>query len=113
MQGRLARAYGYASLAGPAMFSGAVEQAQGMLDLAIAVCRDPDPGEVGEALDQIGAGLIAARALLENEESLRPALDLLFRAVARAATDMPVSASATGPTTPLARDGLARSGQGS
>ncbi|HEY5286864.1 MAG TPA: amidohydrolase family protein [Solirubrobacteraceae bacterium] len=112
MQGQLARAYGYASLAGPAMFAGAVEQAQGMLDLAIAVCRDPDPGEVGEALDEIGAGLIAARALLESEGNLRPALDLLFRAVARAATDFPVSAPAIAPTTPPARDGLARSGQG-
>ncbi len=112
MQGRLARAYGYASLAGPAMFAGAVEQAQGMLDLAIAVCRDPDPGGVGEALDEIGAGLIAARALLENDENLRPALDLLFRAVARAATEPSANAPATAPTTPPAQDGLARSGQG-
>ncbi|MFZ1926010.1 MAG: amidohydrolase family protein, partial [Solirubrobacteraceae bacterium] len=112
MQGRLARAYGYASLAGPAMFAGAVEQAQGMLDLAIAVCRDPDPGGVGEALDEIGAGLIAARALLESEENLRPALDLLFRAVARAATELSVSAPAIEPTTPPAQDGLARSVQG-
>ena len=111
MQGRLARAYGYASLAGPAMFAGAVEQAQGMLDLAIAVCRDPDPGGVGEALDEIGAGLIAARALLESEDNLRPALDLLFRAVARAATEPPVNAPATAPTTLPAQDGLARSGQ--
>ena len=111
MQGRLARAYGYASLAGPAMFAGAVEQAQGMLDLAIAVCRDPDPGGVGEALDEIGAGLIAARALLESEGNLRPALDLLFRAVARAATESPVNAPATAPTTLPAQDGLARSGQ--
>jgi hypothetical protein len=112
MQGRLARAYGYASLAGPAMFAGAVEQAQGMLDLAIAVCRDPDPGGVGEALDEIGAGLIAARALLESEQNLRPALDLLFRAVARAATEQPANAPAIVPTTPPAQDGLARSGQG-
>jgi uncharacterized protein len=112
MQGRLARAYGYASLAGPAMFAGAVEQAQGMLDLAIAVCRDPDPGAVGEALDEIGAGLIAARALLESEENLRPALDLLFRAVARAATEPSANAPATAPTTPPVQDGLARSAQG-
>jgi hypothetical protein len=87
--GRLARAYGYGSLAGPALFAGAVEQAQGMLDLAIAVCRDPEPGAVGEALDTIGAALVAARALLDAEEGLRPALDLLFRAVSRAATELP------------------------
>ncbi|HXC45453.1 MAG TPA: amidohydrolase family protein [Solirubrobacteraceae bacterium] len=111
MQGRLARAYGYASLAGPAMFAGAVEQAQGMLDLAIAVCRDPDPGEAGEALEQIGAGLIAARALLESKDTLRAALDLLFRSVALAATELAAGAPATTPTTRPAHDGLARSGQ--
>jgi uncharacterized protein len=88
LQGRLARAYGYGSLAGPALFAGAIEQAQGMLDLAIAVCRDPDPGESGEALDAIGAALIAARALLDAEGGVRGALDLLFRSVARAATEL-------------------------
>ncbi|HEY8303303.1 MAG TPA: amidohydrolase family protein [Solirubrobacteraceae bacterium] len=87
MNGRLARAYGYGSLAGPAMFAGAVEQARGMLDLAIAVCRDPEPGDAGEALDAIGAGLVAARALLDTEGGVRGALDLLFRSVARAATE--------------------------
>jgi hypothetical protein len=93
LQGRLARAYGYASLAGPALFTGATEQAQGMLDLAIAVCRDPEPSTVGEALDVIGAALMAARALLDTEQGARPALDLLFRAVARAATELPSVAS--------------------
>lgn len=89
MQGRLARAYGYASLAGPALFSGAIEQAQGMLDLAIAVCRDPEPGAAGDALETIGAALVAARALLDTEAGPRPAIDLLFRAVAHAATELP------------------------
>jgi chemotaxis response regulator CheB len=58
-----------------------------MLDLAIAVCRDPEPGDAGEALDAIGAGLVAARALLDTEGGVRGALDLLFRSVARAATE--------------------------
>ncbi len=94
LNGRLARAYGYGSLAGPALFGGAIEQAQGMLDLAIAVCRDPDPGEMGEALDAIGAGFIAARALLDVEGGVRGALDLLFRSVVRAATErLPSAAS--------------------
>jgi predicted TIM-barrel fold metal-dependent hydrolase len=109
LQGRLARAYGYGSLAGPALFGGAIEQAQGMLDLAIAVCRDPDPGSVGEALDAIGAALMAARALLDTEGGVRGALDLLFRAVARAATE-PMSATAR-PIRPAA-SALARAGQG-
>jgi uncharacterized protein len=109
LQGRLARAYGYGSLAGPALFAGAAEQAQGMLDLAIAVCRDPDPGDSGEALEAIGSALIAARALLDIEGGRRPAIDLLFRAMARAATE-PKSATER-PTRP-ARDGLARASQG-
>jgi predicted TIM-barrel fold metal-dependent hydrolase len=113
MSGRLARVYGYASLAGPALFAGAADQAKGMLDLAIAACRDPQPGGDGDALEQIGAALIAARALLDVQGSQRPAIDLLFRAVARAATEPPARASATGQTTPRARDALARAGQGS
>jgi uncharacterized protein len=87
LQGRLARVYGYGSLAGPALFAGATEQAQGMLDLAIAACRDPDPGDSGEALQAIGAALTAARALLAVPEAARGAIDLLFRAMARAATE--------------------------
>jgi hypothetical protein len=102
MQGRLARAYGYGSLAGPALFGGAIEQAQGMLDLAIAVCRDPDPGESGEALDAIGAALIAARALLDSEGVVRAALDLLFRAVAFAATELPASVTREPQRSPVA-----------
>ncbi len=93
MQGRLARAYGYASLAGPALFGGAIEQAQGMLDLAIAVCRDPEPGAAGEALETIGGALVASRALLDTEAGPRPAIDLLFRAVAHAATEPSASIS--------------------
>jgi uncharacterized protein len=112
LQGRLARAYGYGSLAGPALFAGAIEQAQGMLDLAIAVCRDPDPGGAGEALDAIGAALVAARALLDTEGGARPALDLLFRAMARAATELPEPAQATAQPIRPARDALARTGQG-
>lgn len=112
LPGRLARAYGYGSLAGPALFAGAIEQAQGMLDLAIAVCRDPNPGESGVALDAIGAALIAARALLDTEGGVRGALDLLFRAVARAATELPEPSSATTQPTRPAHDALARTGQG-
>jgi uncharacterized protein len=89
LSGRLARVYGYASLVGPALFSGAVDQARAMLDMAIAACRDPDPGSVGEALDTIGAALSAADALLEAEDGVRPAIDLVYRSIVRAATEMP------------------------
>ena len=57
LSGRLARVYGYASLTGPALFTGAREQALAMLDMALAACRDPEPGDVGEALETIGSAL--------------------------------------------------------
>ncbi len=60
-----------------------------MLEMAIAACRDPDPDGVGEALETIGAALTAASALLSSEDGVRPAIDLLFRAMARAVTELP------------------------
>jgi predicted TIM-barrel fold metal-dependent hydrolase len=89
LSGRLARVYGYASLVGPALFTGAIEQARAMLDMAVAACRDPEPGSVGEALDTIGAALSAADALLQTEDNIRPAIDLVYRAIVRAATEVP------------------------
>jgi predicted TIM-barrel fold metal-dependent hydrolase len=91
LSGRLARVYGYGSLAGPAMFMGSAEQAQAMLDMAIAACRDPDPGDVGEALASIEAALTAAGALLatQTEDGTRAAIDLVYRAIVRAATELP------------------------
>jgi uncharacterized protein len=89
LSGRLARAYGYGSLAGPALFGGVVEQARAMLEMAVAACRDPQPGDVGEALEVIGDALSAATELLSSTEGLRAALDLIFRSMARAATEIP------------------------
>jgi predicted TIM-barrel fold metal-dependent hydrolase len=89
LSGRLARVYGYGSLVGPALFGGAVEQARGMLDMAIAACRDPEPDSVGDALETIGAALVAAGGLVEEEDGLRPALDLVYRSIVRAATEIP------------------------
>jgi hypothetical protein len=91
LSGRLARVYGYGSLAGPAMFMGSAEQAQAMLEMALAACRDPDPGDVGEALATIETALGAAGAqlALETEDSTRAAIDLVYRAIVRAATELP------------------------
>jgi predicted TIM-barrel fold metal-dependent hydrolase len=90
LAGRLARTYGYASLVGPALFAGAIEQARAMLEMAIASCRDPEPGTEAEALEAIGPALRAANAMLEYpEQGLRPALDLVYRANVRAATEIP------------------------
>jgi uncharacterized protein len=89
LSGRLARVYGYASLVGPALFTGVIEQARAMLDMAMAACRDPDPGSVGEALETIGAALSAADVLLQTEDGARAAIDLVYRAIVRAATEIP------------------------
>jgi predicted TIM-barrel fold metal-dependent hydrolase len=89
LSGRLARVYGYASLVGPALFTGAGEQAYAMLDMALAACRDPEPGADGEALETIGTALGAAKALVGEEDGIRAAIDLVYRAIVRAATELP------------------------
>jgi hypothetical protein len=89
LSGRLARVYGYASLVGPALFTGVIDQARAMLSMAVAACRDPEPGSDGEALEVIGRALRAADQLLESERGVRPAIDLIYRAIVRAATEVP------------------------
>jgi hypothetical protein len=89
LSGRLARVYNYGSLVGPALFQGAREPAKAMLDMAVAACRDPEPGSVGEALEKVGTALSAAQTLLEDEDGLRPAIDLIYRANVCAATELP------------------------
>jgi uncharacterized protein len=86
VSGRLMRVYGYASLVGPALFTGVAEQAAAMLEMAIAACRDPDPGPDGEALETIGRALRAAAQLIGEEDGIRPAIDLVYRANVLAAT---------------------------
>jgi hypothetical protein len=94
LSGRLARVYGYASLVGPALFTGVIDQARAMLSMAIAACRDPEPGSDAEALEVIGAALSAADQLLESEEGVRASIDLIYRAIVRAATEIPDSPAA-------------------
>jgi len=55
----------------------------------MAACRDPEPDSVGEALETIGAALSAANALLDSEDGVRPAIDLVYRSIVRAATEVP------------------------
>jgi hypothetical protein len=93
LSGRLARVYGYASLVGPALFSGVGEQAVAMLDMAIAACRDPDPGADGDALEAIGTALSAAKTLVADEDARRAAIDLVYRSIVRAATELPDGAA--------------------
>jgi uncharacterized protein len=89
LSGRLARVYNYASLVGPALFTGAAEQAHAMLDMARAACRDPQPGDDAEALEVIGTALGAADALVGEQDGVRAAIDLVYRAIVRAATELP------------------------
>jgi predicted TIM-barrel fold metal-dependent hydrolase len=90
LSGRLARVYNYGSLTGPALFAGVPEQAHAMLEMAIAACRDPEPGDVGEALETIGSALSAAATLLRGPNGgVRAAIDLVYRAIVRAATELP------------------------
>ncbi len=88
LAGRLARVYNYASLTGPALFAGVPQQAVAMLEMALAACRDPDPGDVGDALETIGSALSAARTLLGSPNGVRAAIDLVYRATVRAATEI-------------------------
>ncbi|HEX4436706.1 MAG TPA: amidohydrolase family protein [Solirubrobacteraceae bacterium] len=88
VSGRLMRVYGYASLVGPALFTGVAEQAVAMLEMAIAACRDPDPGEDGEALETIGRALRAAATVAVEEGGIRAAIDLVYRANVLAATQI-------------------------
>ncbi len=88
LSGRLARVYGYASLVGPALFTGAAEQAHAMLEMALAACRDPEPGTDGEALETIGKALSAADRLVGEEDGVRASIDLVYRAIVRAATEI-------------------------
>jgi hypothetical protein len=37
----------------------------------------------------IGGALSAAKALLEDQDGVRPAIDLVYRAIVRAATEIP------------------------
>ncbi len=89
LSGRLARVYNYASLVGPALFTGVAEQARAMLEMSISACRDPEPGSVGEALETIGGALEAAAGMLGDEEGVRPAIDLVYRSIVLAATELP------------------------
>lgn len=93
LSGRLARVYGYASLAGPALFAGVRDQALAMLEMALAACRDPEPGAHAEALETIGSALDAAATLLraadEHPPAVSGAIDLLYRAIVHATTAIP------------------------
>jgi predicted TIM-barrel fold metal-dependent hydrolase len=83
---RLARVYGYASAAGPALFTGMIDRAQEAMDMALAAAREPDPGDDAEALEVIGPALAAAVALMADESTQRAAVGLMHQAMVLAVT---------------------------
>lgn len=87
LRGPLARVYTYLAMAAPAVFQGLSEQARGGIELALAACRDPDPGAAGPALEMIAAALTAASRLLAEPGGRPAALDLLHRSLTHAATE--------------------------
>jgi|tagenome__1003787_1003787.scaffolds.fasta_scaffold20988918_3 predicted TIM-barrel fold metal-dependent hydrolase len=88
---RLARLTTICLMAFSAAIAGSPAVAVGQLQLAQAVCRDPQPGEAGAAIDRIVPLLETAAELIHLETGgvARPALQLLIIAVAIAATEVP------------------------
>jgi uncharacterized protein len=92
ISGRLARVNGYLMMAfAAAIGSGPppnFDRALQFIDLARAVCRDPNPGEAGPAMQRIDGMLAAANALIAaGGDQTRAAIGLVVAAGAVAATE--------------------------
>ncbi len=92
INGRLARVNGYLMMSFAAALSAGPppEFARGLpfVALARAVCRDPDPGAAGPALDRIDGLLATAEKMLTaGGEQTRPAAGLVIAAGVIAATE--------------------------
>jgi uncharacterized protein len=97
INGRLARVNGYLMMSFAAALSSGpppnFQRGVQFVALARAVCRDPDPGIAGPALERIDKLLAAAEQLLTTDgEHTRAAVGLVMAAGVLAATD-PLSAS--------------------
>ena len=97
INGRLARVNGYLMMSFAAALSAGPppDFARGLPFMALArtVCRDPDPGAAGPALDRIDTLLATAEQLLTaGGEQTRPAFGLVIAAGVIAATE-PISAT--------------------
>jgi hypothetical protein len=92
ISGRLARIVGYVTMAfGAAAGSGPppdFKRGLQFISLARAVCRDPEPGVVGPALERIDGLLLAAEErLVEGNDRGRSAIGLVMAVAAIAATE--------------------------
>jgi uncharacterized protein len=97
VSGRLSRINGYVVMAFAAALSSApppdFARSLPFVSMARSVCRDPDPGPVGPALERIDTLLYAAEQLIvSGGEQARGALGLVIAAAVIAATEsLPVS----------------------
>ena len=89
--GRLGRVTGYLMMAFGAVMGTsppAPERALPAIELARAVCRDPEPGAVGPALARIDAALAAAEGLISaGAERAISAIGLVHGAMVIASTE--------------------------
>ena len=88
LDARLARLHSTAMLAFGMLLAGSAERADDMIRLATGICRDPDPGEAGAALERLAPLLEAALALTSRREP-RMAMQCLVIAMTVAATEVP------------------------
>lgn len=102
VNGRLLRISGYLMMAyGAALTANPpdVTRAHEGVALARYACRDPDPGDAGDAIGRIDAALAAAERILATGDSeLAPAAIRLAVAAAAVAATEPVAATSSGRT---------------
>jgi hypothetical protein len=85
---RLARVFSFCLMVFGSGIAGATDATVGMLQLALAVCRDPNPGEAAPALERIAPCLEAAIQLFQAGEKPRAALPPVMVSMALAATEV-------------------------
>lgn len=84
--GPLARLHHYGSMAFADLLRGQIASARDTVALALSVCRDPDPGPAGPAIQRIRPALEAVAHALDRAGSRVPR-DLLYLVAALAATE--------------------------
>ena len=89
LDARLMRLFQYGLMTFPAIMGGDPERAAELLDLAIAVTRDPEPGEAGPVLERVAPALeTAKKLLLAGPDNARLAVGLVFMSFNLAATSL-------------------------
>jgi predicted TIM-barrel fold metal-dependent hydrolase len=83
----LARLHAYCAMAVAAIWVGSPVFALELVGLALSVCRDPDPGPSGPALERAARALEGAVAIAREGVAGRTARDLIVMTTALAATE--------------------------